>query len=274
MPELETLRQDIDAVDDAIQDLLLRRAALVREVARSKEDADDGAATPLRPAREARILRRLAQRHGGDLPLGSIFRIWREIMSANLQLQHRFAVLLWQGEGGSALRDLARDFYGAAIPATAGGDARAIVEKTGAVPSLLGVLPMPDGGAAGRWWPHLADRQDGPAVIGCLPFFLPAAAPLQAPQALVVARAPFAPSGRDTSLFAWRFSAGDGAEAGIPAGLERKARLLDREGGQALLAVGGHCDGSEAFLAPLRERGELRPLGGYADPWLERSHGG
>ena len=265
MPQLQQLRQDIDAIDDAMQDLLLQRAVLAREVARSKESA--GAATPLRPAREARILRRLAARHGGELPLACIFHVWREIMSANLQLQERFAVLVWQAGGNPALWRLARDFYGAAIPLTAEADARAIVRETGGNPLRLGVLPMPDGSPDGQWWRQLAESASRPAVVACLPFFVPADTPAPATRALVVARAPFEASGQDTSLFAWRFA---GSAGDVLAEFGGKARLLDRAGEQALLAVSGHWDGSEASLAPLRQRGALLPLGGYADPWDER----
>ena len=280
MPELEKLRQDIDAIDDAMQDLLLRRAALGREVARSKESEageGEGRATPLRPEREASILRRLARRHNGDLPLDSLFRIWREVMSSNLQLQvgGRFSVLLWQGDAAPDpdLWNLARDFCGSAMAVRSERDARVILERVGGNPFLLGMLPLPDGSEAGKWWLDLAQRRGGEggalSVVGCLPFLLPSAAAL--PRILVLACAPFAPSGEDTSLFAWNCSGTDeDAAARARAALGQGVRVLDRDGQRMLLAVGGYMDGSEASLGAL---GGLQSLGGYANPWRERETG-
>ena len=59
---LAALRAELDGIDDAMHDLLMRRAACVEEVARS------GKRSALRPGREASIIRRLLARHQGALP--------------------------------------------------------------------------------------------------------------------------------------------------------------------------------------------------------------
>ena len=57
--KLENLRDGIDALDEQIQDLINRRAALAREIAEVK--SADGQATDFyRPDREARVLRRIS----------------------------------------------------------------------------------------------------------------------------------------------------------------------------------------------------------------------
>jgi len=86
--ELSDLRREIDAIDDALHDLLMRRVTLTGRVAASKPS--DGVA--LRPAREAEILRRLVGRHEGRFPKAVVARIWREIISANTALQGPFAI--------------------------------------------------------------------------------------------------------------------------------------------------------------------------------------
>src|SRR3546814_11677568 len=55
---LDDLRRQVDEIDDAIHDLLMRRAKLGESIGLVK---GDGRAT-LRPEREAQILRRLASR--------------------------------------------------------------------------------------------------------------------------------------------------------------------------------------------------------------------
>lgn len=58
---LTELRREIDAIDEATHDLLMRRAGIVERVRTAKGGLDTGNAW--RPAREAEILRRLADRH-------------------------------------------------------------------------------------------------------------------------------------------------------------------------------------------------------------------
>ena len=262
MPDLEQLRRNIDAIDDALQEGLRQRAALAREVVRSKGESG----TPLRPDREARILRRLAERHGGDLPLESLFRIWREIISATLQLQTPFQAMVWQGEGeGEALLPLARDFYGGAIPLISHGDARVILERLAARSNLLAILPFPDGSAAGKWWRDHAESDTTASIVGVLPFLQPAAG--AGARALIVAQAAFASSGDDTSLFAWRCDVSNRKNENISDNYGAYVDILDKEGEWYLLSVNDYCRGTESSLASFRDGGDLRLLGGYANPW-------
>ncbi|MBF0097205.1 MAG: prephenate dehydratase [Magnetococcales bacterium] len=88
---LESLRQAIDQIDDQIHDLLMERANRVREVGEWKEK--QGTDTPFyRPEREASIHRRLEARHRGPLPVAALHRIYREIISASLNLERKLTV--------------------------------------------------------------------------------------------------------------------------------------------------------------------------------------
>src|SRR4051812_5667942 len=71
---LAALRGEIDRLDDQIHDLVMRRAEVVATLANSRVK---GGASPLRPGREAMILRRLLARHAGALPGGAVVRLWR-----------------------------------------------------------------------------------------------------------------------------------------------------------------------------------------------------
>ena len=84
-PALQALRAEIDALDDAMHDLLMRRAAVVARMAASR--AKTGAGSPLRPGREAAVLRRLLGRHQGALSRGAVVRIWRHIFMAHTAIQ-------------------------------------------------------------------------------------------------------------------------------------------------------------------------------------------
>ena len=268
--DLTQLRRDIDDVDTQIHELLAKRVALVLEIARIK-GIEGAGASPLRPEREVDILRRLARRHNGAFPLGSLFRIYREIMSASLQLQQRFCVSLWTGDD-PALSNLVRDFYGFSIPVAHESDASVVLDRVSKDASVLGVLPLPDGSAQGKWWFDLARRRSGLSVVGCLPFLLNGEAGES--RALVVGSMRFAPSGDDTSLLAWNLTEGmdiRDAETFVSNNLYGHAWVVDGGDGERclLLAVRGHLVGTEELLAPLRGFGGLAFLGGYANPWRE-----
>ena len=81
---LDALRREIDTVDDALHDLLMRRAALVAEIGTLKNSEQ---ATVFRPAREAVLLRRLLARNDGKLAVHAVVRIWSEIIAASTLIQ-------------------------------------------------------------------------------------------------------------------------------------------------------------------------------------------
>ena len=77
--DLARLRAEIDALDDAMHDLLMRRAAVVARMARSGIKSATGS---FRPGREALIMRRLIGRHRGPLPAAAVLRVWREVIAS------------------------------------------------------------------------------------------------------------------------------------------------------------------------------------------------
>jgi len=84
LKSLEVLRQDINAVDDRILELLNRRAGLVIEVGRLKtrENRDFHV-----PNREREIYERLAAVNPGPFPTEALRSVFREIISASLSLE-------------------------------------------------------------------------------------------------------------------------------------------------------------------------------------------
>jgi chorismate mutase/prephenate dehydratase len=81
---LKTLRQEIDAVDDRLLDLLNQRAALVLEVGRLKSASKGEFHVP---SREREIYERLSSQNPGPFPNEGLRSVFREIMSASLALE-------------------------------------------------------------------------------------------------------------------------------------------------------------------------------------------
>jgi chorismate mutase/prephenate dehydratase len=166
-PRLDLLRQDIDAIDTAIHDLIVKRGTIVEDIRKIKKRAGPA----LRPGREARILRRLAAKHQGAFPLPALVCLWREMMGGFTHMQQPFSGAVHAPEGSDRLTRLARDHYGSMTPLSAMSSAsacvRAVVEGTVDV----AILSVPSDGENESWWPLLmSSDKKTPQVISRLPF--------------------------------------------------------------------------------------------------------
>ena len=84
---LDDIRREIDHIDDAIVDLLARRIAAAERVRGHKFPSGGSAPSPIRPAREAAILRRLLGRAGDTVPADLLVRLWRIILTSSTLAQ-------------------------------------------------------------------------------------------------------------------------------------------------------------------------------------------
>ena len=167
-PSLEDLRHRIDRIDDAVHDLLMERAEVVKQVGAAKGSGH----AMLRPAREASILRRLAGRHRGDLPVAVLLRMWRELISGLTQLQGRFAVAVYAPGDRRGFWDVARDHFGSFTPMTVVNSPVAAVRAVAEGTAAVGVVPFPAEDDADPWWRFInGDDEKTPHVVARLPFF-------------------------------------------------------------------------------------------------------
>lgn len=78
--DLEEVRREIDAIDDGILRLLQDRFDVIAKVKMAKQNQGEGEQLPLRPAREAMILRRLTENNHSRLPNDLVQHLWRSII--------------------------------------------------------------------------------------------------------------------------------------------------------------------------------------------------
>jgi chorismate mutase / prephenate dehydratase len=274
---LDDLRRQIDEVDDALHDLLMRRADVVAAISSLKK----GNGTPaLRPGREAAILRRLLARHQGPFPPAMLMRIWREILSGTVAMQMDFAVAVYCTDAMPGYWDLARDHYGNQTRMVAFGTPSQVVRAVTEGAAGVGVLPMPTEGDQEPWWPQLvsADAQS-PRVIARLPFAGRGSARGAAGDALAIGRGEPEPTGLDRSLLVVETNAqtsrarvvsaikAGGLVATFVAGVESKPEMVSN-----LLEFDGMLGNGDprvvAALAPLGSAVDgVFLLGCYARPF-------
>ena len=256
--KLAALRAELDQLDDAMHDLLMRRAEVVGQVG----SLGVKGRVPMRPGREASIIRRLLGRHAGRLPPVGVVRIWRELICAHTALQRPLLVAVCGRNGNEAWSAAAREHFGALTPLRVLPDPAAALRDVAAGAVGAAVLPLPavDDDPATAWWTALLG-DPGLHVVARLPFWTvrPEGAP--AVQALVVSAAPPDPSGQDRSLLAAAADLDAAARGG--AGFEG-ALPLGRAGGQTLADVAGFVTGDDPRLAALPAG--TRVIGAYAVP--------
>lgn len=196
---LDDLRREIDQIDDAIHDLLMRRAAVVERIGAAK--GAPGQAVYLRPAREATILRRLMARHSGGFPAQVVVRMWREMITALTRIQGPFAVAVYAPEEKRGFWDVARDHYGSFVPMTAVNTAAAALRAVSDGTATVGVVPYPAEDDNDPWWRFLVSADaNRPRVVARLPFGGRGNARGENRDALAIAVAAHEPTGDDRTL--------------------------------------------------------------------------
>jgi chorismate mutase-like protein len=275
---LDRLRREIDRIDDALHDLLMRRTAAVesiREVKRAQGDAI------LRPAREAEVLRRLVARHHGPFSKHALVRIWREIMAAQTRVQGPFSIAVFAPAGRAELWDIARDHFGSTTPSRRHETTRGVLRAVGEGEATVGVLPLPSEDDGDPWWPALAGREPhAPSIVARLPFAPPEMR--GGPQALAVGLLTQERSAHDHSFIVVETDGGTSrrtlASALAAAGLDslflahREAHGSD--GDLFLAEIGDFVGRADPRLASLfaSDNPPIRrivPAGGYALPLAE-----
>jgi chorismate mutase-like protein len=282
--QLAALRRDIDSVDTELHNLLMRRTELAVKVGEVKAKAQPIGRTPsegskfARPAREALILRRLIARHQGKLPKAVMVRMWREMISALLQVEGPFVVAVYNPPEEPGYWDIARDHYGCRVPIL-GFDR--LNHAIGAVldgQATVAVLPLPHEGDRDPWWRRIAvKRPNVPQVIARLPFGDPGNQRGRGLHALVIGTAPYEPTGHDRGLLVVETREPVSRSAMRDALVAVKLNPVYIQGFQELGGPEQHLVEIEGFLAgedprlgalakALAREAHIIAIGGYAMP--------
>lgn len=146
--KLTDLRDEIDALDDALLDLIERRMLVATKVAALK--GDDGY-LKLRPKRESAIVARLAGRASVATPV-LIAHVWREMMAHSRQSQASMSVQLFAPTAPALIRERAREQFGRVTPIIA-AESPATALEAAAAGEAVAVIEVGDE----PWWLALPD---------------------------------------------------------------------------------------------------------------------
>jgi len=164
---LSELREEIDRIDSAMHALLMERGRIIDSLIAIK--ARQGGGIAFRPGREASMMRALAERHRGLLPLDTVEGIWRIIISTFTYVQSPYRVHVDISKGDAAIRDSTRFHFGFTVPCVPHMSARGVIDAVTEAAGDLGMFALDGGPGAGPWWMRLTPR-DAPKVIARFPF--------------------------------------------------------------------------------------------------------
>jgi chorismate mutase len=250
---LNELRVDIDRIDAAMHNLLIERGSIIERLIAVK--ARQGGGSAFRPGREAEMMRRIAERHNGPLPLDTVESIWRVIISTFTFVQASYSVHADMAAGDAAMRDSARFHFGFTVPLIPHLGASGVIEAVAKAEGDLGMIRIDAEALAGPWWGRLAEPE-APKIIARLPFVERSDHPAGLP-VFVIARSAAVAAVREVLLYSvsaerWR----DGMPDAIGTlGGSILGNVGDRMGLVLLIAAPGNVD-----AAGLREA--LRPVAG------------
>ncbi|WP_238272580.1 chorismate mutase [Methylobacterium cerastii] len=278
MEDLAALRAEIDRIDAEMHALLIQRGGIIDRLIAVKGTSASGSA--FRPGREAAMMRRVAERHRGLLPLDTVEGIWRVIIATFTYVQAPFSVHADISAGDPAMRDSARFHFGFTVPYRPHPTCAAVIEAVAASRGDLGIFRFdpraaqapgkgrgkgPSKGEA--WWEGLIG-EGRPKVIARLPFIERPAHPAGTP-VFVVAKPLDDPAAaqRDWVLWAVRCAAwteeaeravqglyGEVVARGRPKG-EAERLLLAVPGGVGARQLADALDGAGAAASSFDETG-------------------
>lgn len=246
---LDEIRREIDSIDNAILDLIVKRFAATGRVAAAKANDGSLAVSPFRPAREAKLLRRLIARGEGQISTEFLVRLWRVILSFSTQSQA--AVTIHTGpeernEGEFRVR-LAEHFCGMSVIRH-----RTVEEALQTLHGRMGDLAVIPASAD---WPHcLGSSHDGNAkVIGRLPD------QTGSRDALIFGHADSAETGDDETIILTQWSLTDGLRSGC--------RWSVTQSGWSAVALPGFLDEEDSRVAEIQSAdSKARIIGRYPTP--------
>ena len=201
---VQSIRQQIDTLDNKIHDLLMKRAELVLKIGEEKRKSK---VQIIQPDREIIMIRRLLERHKGLLPKEAVVRIWRELVGAVLLLQTGLKVVVSVPDDHTGLIywDMAKDYFSSVLPMQKASNPLSALAMVREQEATFAVLPWPEDDEDKPWWGYLLDETGSQAmrVVARLPLGDRSDdEPNPEYRALVVARLTYECSGDDRSFIA------------------------------------------------------------------------
>ena len=183
--QLEQFRESIDAIDEELFQLILKRADIVKQVGDLK-DQHDATYAKIRPAREARQLRAIYDKFkASPFPEASALMIWRHLINGSLMIESPLRVLTL--ESPQALPDYAREYFGCYADLNYVETPHELIGLLQQDRADIGVLPMPASDDTVPWWLELTNQHSRLRLFLKFPY-LPTACVRSGTEAIAISK--------------------------------------------------------------------------------------
>jgi chorismate mutase len=175
---LLALRNEIDAVDNQIIELLNSRMKIISRVGELKKNNNENFF--IRSSREADMIKDLIKKSDANFPKSTIISIWRKIITAANMHEQKLRIAIHNPKNIPDYSYLVREYYSDYVPIISHDSATNIVAEIEKGEAQIGVFALPKAnhqedyekkeGAAENWWIGLANNKLGIKVFAKIPF--------------------------------------------------------------------------------------------------------
>ncbi len=200
-PQLADFRQQIDELDDKLIQLLKERIGIVSQVGAMKSKTNPGQC-PLRPGREADMVRRIAKAFEGSAfaPAAAV-AMWRTLIGASTAVEGSLKISVFADDKNNTLYWLAREYFGPFIPVMRQPHINRVLGDVIDGKAAVGLVPNIYSSDANNWWTALMQPDANmPVVFAHVPFVYYETPGNNAPSALAIARIKPEKTAEDISL--------------------------------------------------------------------------
>ena len=255
------LRAAIDAIDEKLIALLNERSQFVKQVGAIKKNTQPKGNSFIRSGREADMVRRMLKAfEGGTFPPAAAAHMWRIIISASLSLESPLTVAAYAPQDAQEIYWHAREYFGNFTPTSKKTSVQDVLDAVSNGNAQVGVLPLPDASAEGKWWLALPEDIK---IFACIPFILPKGNTITA---VAVAKVEPEDTGDDVSFFS--FAIQNQSKIGTILDKHKlNTRRLAQSDGTCLLEIKGFINVQHDAIVELQASSlAIRYLGAYAMP--------
>lgn len=198
--ELAVYRRQIDAIDDEIARLLMERTGIVERVGAFKRRTAPGRC-PLRPGREAEMVRRVMKLFAGSaFQPAAAAAIWRIIIGMSTSAEAPVTLSVYGPEREHDLFWLSREYFGSFTPIIKQPHVKRVIGDIMDDKASIGIVPMLRDSDTTYWWTNLMEPGSEIKIFARLPFVYPETPGRDTLSALAIGRITPEPSSDDNSL--------------------------------------------------------------------------
>ena len=174
-PALLALRQEIDAIDNQIIDLLGKRMQVINRVGELKKSNNEKFF--IRSNREADMIKDLIKKSNSAFPKSAIVSIWRKIIASANMHEQSLNIALHNPKNVSDYSYLLREYYYDAVPINSHDSTSNVVAELEKGSAQIAVFELPrlnedheKSEMTDNWWIGLANNKSGIKIFAKIPF--------------------------------------------------------------------------------------------------------